>query len=190
MDKRFGSVSELVTALSDKPFKKRFDEESSKKSLGRALFKLRNSQGLTQEQVAEKINIPQSAISRIEHSANDKIRFDDLENYVSALGYKISVSIHPDRNAVQWVKYHAFEIRKHLHQLADLCNGDTEIEGEVAKFFREVTYNMLKIIDDSASKLTNVPLPPKSETLEVITAIPELQPPPQEQPKSETTPVG
>lgn len=101
MDRRWGSVSELVAALSDKPFKKRFDEESSKKSLGRALFNLRNSQGLTQEQVAEKMNITQSAISRIEHSANDKIRFDDFENYVSALGYKISVSIHPDRNAVQ-----------------------------------------------------------------------------------------
>lgn len=191
MGRRFSTVSEMVDTLSDsKSFKERFEKESAGKSLARALFRLRNAQGLTQGDLAKKMGVAQSAISRIEHSENDKIKLDILEAYVSALGYKISVNIHPERNAVDWVKHHGLEMRKHLLQLAELGQGDSGIEEGVSGFFSEVAYNMLSFIEDSASRLKRVPKPRKTQTLEVTATAGEPDTPRKRRAKGERVPVG
>jgi HTH-type transcriptional regulator / antitoxin HipB len=52
----------------------------------------REEAGLTQEQLAEKLKIKKSAISRIKNHVED-IKLSTLEKFAQALGKKIEISI-------------------------------------------------------------------------------------------------
>lgn len=170
MIKRFSSVSEMLHSTADGAFAARFDRETANRSVARALFGLRNAEGLTQEELASKMGITQSAVSRLEHSDNERIRFEEVAQYVGSLGYKISVDIHKERNAVEWVKYHVLETQKHLRFLAELCRGDASMANSVAGFFQEAAYNSLRGIQDATALLEHVlPPPEQTETLQVVT---------------------
>lgn len=174
MPERYGSVSEM---LADHPegqsLKRRYDRESSRRTLARALFNLRNGCGLTQQQVAEKMGMAQSAVSRIEHCANEKMRVEDIQRYVSALGYRVSVGIHPE-NITDSVKFHAFEMRRLLLQLTEMCKGDSTMESAAAGFLGEAIFNLVKFVDTAASQI-NATVPMAGEILEVFTATPEAE---------------
>jgi HTH-type transcriptional regulator / antitoxin HipB len=64
--------------------------------IGALLRQAREKAGLTQEQVAERLATKKSAISRIENSAGS-IRFSTLERYAQAIGWQLSLEIHPPR---------------------------------------------------------------------------------------------
>lgn len=64
--------------------------------VGALLRQAREKAGLTQEQVAERLATKKSAISRIENSAGG-IRFSTLERYARAIGWSLSLELHPTR---------------------------------------------------------------------------------------------
>lgn len=62
--------------------------------VGALLRQAREQAGLTQEQVAERLETMKSAISRIENSAGS-IRFSTLERYARAIGWHLSLELRP-----------------------------------------------------------------------------------------------
>jgi HTH-type transcriptional regulator / antitoxin HipB len=64
--------------------------------IGLLLRRAREEAGLTQEQVAERLQTKKSAISRIENRAGD-IRLSTLEKYAKALGRQLSLELQPTR---------------------------------------------------------------------------------------------
>ena len=60
--------------------------------IGVILKEARKKSGLTQEEMAKKINTTKSVISRIENQAKD-IRLSTLEKFARALGRKITILI-------------------------------------------------------------------------------------------------
>jgi len=60
--------------------------------LGVLLKQARQNAGLTQEQVARKINTTKSVVSRMENHATD-IRLSTLERFASSLGKKLHVAL-------------------------------------------------------------------------------------------------
>ena len=64
--------------------------------VGALLRQAREKAGLTQEQVAERLETKKSAISRIKNSAGS-IRFSTLERYARALGWQLSLELRPPR---------------------------------------------------------------------------------------------
>jgi HTH-type transcriptional regulator/antitoxin HipB len=60
--------------------------------IGILLKKAREEAGLTQDEIAQKLNTKKSAISRIENHSED-IRLSTLKNYVEALGKKLQLVI-------------------------------------------------------------------------------------------------
>jgi HTH-type transcriptional regulator / antitoxin HipB len=64
--------------------------------VGALLRQAREKAGLTQEEVAERLATKKSAISRIESSAGS-IRFSTLERYARAIGWQLSLELHPPR---------------------------------------------------------------------------------------------
>ncbi len=74
----------------DKRFAKNYDEGYDEFKIGVVLKSLRESQNLTQQQLAEKAGSKKSAISRIENHAKD-IKLSTLEHLAAALGRKIKV---------------------------------------------------------------------------------------------------
>jgi len=60
--------------------------------LGVLLKQARQNAGLTQEQVARKLNTTKSVVSRMENHATD-IRLSTLERFASSLGKKLHVAL-------------------------------------------------------------------------------------------------
>lgn len=76
----------------DKGFDEGFEEGYKAFKIGAVLKQVREESGLTQAEMAEKLNTQKSAISRIENHAED-IRLSTLEKFASALGRSLEVSI-------------------------------------------------------------------------------------------------
>jgi len=60
--------------------------------IGVLLKQAREEAGITQEELAEKLNTKKSAISRIENHSED-IRLSTLKNYLAALGRQLRLHI-------------------------------------------------------------------------------------------------
>ena len=76
----------------DKSFAENYDPGYEDFKLGIMLRQARESAGLTQEELARKLNTKKSAISRIENHAED-IRLSTLEKVAAALGKTLKLSI-------------------------------------------------------------------------------------------------
>ena len=68
--------------------------------IGALLRKARERAGITQEEVAERLETKKSAISRIENSTGS-IRLSTLERYARAIGWRLSLELRPPRKASQ-----------------------------------------------------------------------------------------
>ena len=62
--------------------------------IGVLLRQAREKAGLTQEDVARRLDTKKSAISRIENSAGS-IRLSTLERYARAIGWQLSLDLRP-----------------------------------------------------------------------------------------------
>src|SRR6266849_6748218 len=60
------------------------------------LYQIRQEQGLTQRQAAERAGLKQQAISRLEKAASN-IQLGTLQRYLGALGYSIEISVIDNR---------------------------------------------------------------------------------------------
>jgi HTH-type transcriptional regulator/antitoxin HipB len=78
--------------LRDRGFATGFDEGYEQFKIGVMLKQARESAGMTQEELALRLNTKKTAISRIENHAED-IRLSTLEKFASALGKRLEVKI-------------------------------------------------------------------------------------------------
>jgi len=73
-------------------FAQSYEEGYEQFKIGVLLKQARLDAGLTQEQVADKLNTGKSAISRIENHAED-IRLSTLINYARAIGKSLKLEV-------------------------------------------------------------------------------------------------
>ena len=76
----------------DPKFAKDYETGYQEFKIGVMLKMARESAGLTQEQLAQKLRTKKSAISRIENHAED-IKLSTLEKFAQALGKKLHVEV-------------------------------------------------------------------------------------------------
>ena len=76
----------------DKRFAKGFDSGYEQFKIGVLLKQAREEAGLTQEELAQKLNTKKSAISRIENHAED-IKLSTLEKFANALGKRLHLKV-------------------------------------------------------------------------------------------------
>ena len=76
----------------DKVFAKKFDDGYEQFKIGVVLRQAREEAGLTQEQLARRLNTRKTAISRMENHAED-IKLSTLERVAGALGKRLQISI-------------------------------------------------------------------------------------------------
>lgn len=77
---------------SDAEFAENYDTGYQEFKLGVILRQAREEAGLTQEELARRINTKKTAISRIENHAED-MKLSTLEKFAGALGKQLSISI-------------------------------------------------------------------------------------------------
>jgi len=76
----------LEEKLKDRKFRKGFEEEFAKLSIGEQLVRLRLQADLTQAQVAKRVGTTASAISRYENAEYDRYEIQTLRKIVEACG--------------------------------------------------------------------------------------------------------
>ena len=76
----------------DPKFAENFESGYQKFKIGAMLKLAREDSGLTQQQLAERLNTKKSAISRIENHAED-IRLSTLEKYAQAFGKTLRLEL-------------------------------------------------------------------------------------------------
>ena len=155
MGKRYASVTEMVESVTgDKSYAQELEGDLASQSLARTLFVLRCQKGVTQAALAARLNWSQSRVSKLEHCALDKMKVGDLAAYIDALGLQTWICFHKKQmSAVEWVRFHALEVKKHLELLASLAHKDEGIYEGVKNFFGEALVNLLRIVETSAKRL-------------------------------------
>jgi ribosome-binding protein aMBF1 (putative translation factor) len=76
----------------DPEFAINFDEGYKDFKIGVMLRQAREAAGLTQKEVAQKLQTHKSAISRIENHAND-VRLSTLRRYANAIGANLQIRL-------------------------------------------------------------------------------------------------
>ena len=89
------SVGELHNAWNQDPeYRRAYEELEAEFRLARALIEARTSAGLTQEQLAERMNTTQSAVARLESGrASPSTR--TLEKFAQSTGTRLQISFEP-----------------------------------------------------------------------------------------------
>jgi len=91
MRKTAKTKSWLDEKLKDPKFRKGFELEYEKLSIGEQLVRLRLQAELTQAQVAKKVGTTASAISRYENAEYDRYEIQTLRKIVEACGGQFKV---------------------------------------------------------------------------------------------------
>lgn len=84
----------MQRAQHDPDFAEGLDTGYAAFKIGVLLRQARERAGLTQEEVAVRLDTKKSAISRIENRAGD-IRLSTLERYATAIGWDLSLQLRP-----------------------------------------------------------------------------------------------
>lgn len=79
----------LEKRFQDPELRSNFEAESLRLESAVALLKAREDAGLTQRELAKRVDVPQSTIARIERGNNTSV--DTLSKIASALGKKLKV---------------------------------------------------------------------------------------------------
>ena len=85
-------VDKLIKQKSakNKEFARTYSRENERLQVAVALMQLRESEGLTQRQLAERVGKPQSTIARIE-SGNMNVSYGVLSDIAESLGKKLEI---------------------------------------------------------------------------------------------------
>ena len=116
--------------------------------LATALEDFRVRKGLRQKDIAARMGVSNSTVSRIEDSHDADLRLGDLTNYAAALGLNLSFFFEePNLPAAEQIKHCVFkisELLEHLTKLAKVCNDDQVIVDGIMRFRGEVLFNFLE----------------------------------------------
>jgi transcriptional regulator with XRE-family HTH domain len=117
------------------------------------LARLRQKAGLTQEHMAERLGVNQSAISKLESGKDEDLTMRQVREYARATGERINITFGKPPTNVEAVKLHAMGIRDRLEALAKIANQEEEMEKEIQGFFGEAFFNILSILSNCNDQL-------------------------------------
>lgn len=87
--------------LADPETQALYDEEAAKKELWLQLAEARQSAGLTQAEMAERLGVSPAHIARIEKTGYESYTLTTLRRYVAALGEEYELEVHIRRREPQ-----------------------------------------------------------------------------------------
>lgn len=158
--KRFASVRDLVkaTAASDDQIRA-FERRIRGATIVHALIRSRAAAGMTQSEVAERMERSQSAVSKLEHATDAELTLEDIAAYLHATGGRLSLAIGKQANRVERIKELAVCLEAELKALADLSSksDDRTLRQGIDGLFGEAWFNFFKILCDATCRLPMAP---------------------------------
>jgi predicted XRE-type DNA-binding protein len=153
------SVSEMVQALSDdQTFADEFAKRVSDRQLIKVLTVLRTQAGLSQKELAAKLNCTQSKVSKLESGCDADLGFGDVIDYTQAVEHEMRIFLVPKgQRIVDDVKMHAFIIKRLLDRLVQMVGHDGVMIKAAADFLGETAFNLTRYVQSSAAGLPALP---------------------------------
>jgi predicted XRE-type DNA-binding protein len=152
--KRYSKVSDMVQATASPDFAEAFEKHLAERQLVQKLQLMRAHSGLSQADVAERLQCTQSRISKLESGKDIDLSVGDLLGYVKATGYEVQlVFIKDDTKLVDEVKHHFFETKKLMEQLVKLADVDDAVAKGIAGFFGEACCNFVSMLIEKVKAL-------------------------------------
>ena len=156
--RRYASVEEMLKGMAvDEEVVEQFEANQKESRLVEMLVDLRRAAGLTQEAVAEKLGVTQSAVSKLESGKDEDLTVKIVGEYARATDQRVAIFFGKRMNHVEAVKCHAMDIRRHLSALASLAREDEDIEASIQEFFGEAFFNILGILAKCQDEMPNGP---------------------------------
>ncbi len=157
MAKYIKKISDLSEPLG---FNKKEQEKIAKAidnhSLSRYLTMMRVKKGVTQAEMAKKMGVSQSNISKLEHSPNDRITVTELADYVYALDCELKLTVGRPKPLTTQIKHTYGHLVSLCKSLAETERNDSKILKGLADFEKAAAYNMAKLafmfLENSDSK--------------------------------------
>ena len=155
----YASVSELVRDMApDADFQVAFENCRKDRRIIKDLMAIRAVKGLSQRDIAARLNCTQGRVSKLENSKDDDLRLGDLRAYAEAIGCDFVACAAPrDMTPVDRVKGHELAIKQHTDDLAKLAESDEKIAHGVAQFFFELVLDFGRLVGDSVKALPTQP---------------------------------
>lgn len=147
-EKKELSAAKLLSDLvKDPTVESRIKENIEKTRMIDFLVAARCKRGLSQSEVAKRMNVSVSKVSRFEASCDADLKMGELASYVRAVGLKMSTLFTDDALPIaDRIKHCIFRVEdmlSHLTRLAKSCNDDKEIVNGIHRFRSEVLFNFL-----------------------------------------------
>lgn len=176
--KRFGSVTDMASDLfGDEKLANDLRQRIEENGLAKVLFRVRCKRRLTQAQVAAAMDKTQGAVSKFEHSTNDKISVQQLVDYTRAVGLRLVIQFERPMNKVQRVKYLFAQICEQLEELRELAGDDEDIRKGVSTLHDEWLGNTLIMFLEAKAELGELPERDRDSGVETaLTVIPPDDP--------------
>lgn len=154
--RRYNSVDELIRseqipAEIAKGVKKLSDDTRVTRTL--AAFRVRA--GLTQSELAKKLDCSQSAISKLEAGQDKDLTLGEIKQYSDVLGERLGLGFGPPMNHVEAIKAHALSMKARMLALTTIANADSEFEKDIQAFFGEAFFNILSILATCQNEMPN-----------------------------------
>lgn len=161
MDKKSAKISDLLNEMGiDKEIVKGVEKNIKNHSISQGLTTLRAKADLTQSEMAKKMGVSQSFISKLEVASNDQIKLGDFDKFVSTLGYELTITVSKPQNIAEKIKNTYNQLSALLTELQQYAVNDAAILKSIANFELEATHNMLHLasalLESSASKLNKI----------------------------------
>lgn len=170
MEKEYNSVDQMLKDLFPEEGDKMMaavDENVEEFSMSDRLAKLRIRNGITQAELAEKLDLTQSCISKIENTANEDLRLNAFMTYMEGCGFEVDLCLVPkDLPGASRVKMHAFAMGRELEELANLGERDEEIADTIRGFNNDVLFNLGQIVKASMGRFA--PQCPEFHTMRIL----------------------
>ncbi|MDA0922039.1 MAG: transcriptional regulator [Planctomycetota bacterium] len=158
-DKPITNVLDLVSGIVDQDFVDELDSVLRQGAILRSLIAKRVAEGVSQAEIAEKLNCSQSRVSKLERGRDGDLKLEELAAYGNAIGREFEIiGHHKGSTPVDRVKSYVFAIHRELQFLAELAKDDQKISKGVSNFFGEAFFNVVNLMNDAAKSLPDRPL--------------------------------
>lgn len=146
--RRYSSVADLLKGEgASRELQESVSDLSKATQLTRQLACMRTKAGLTQAQMAERLNCTQSCISKIEAGQDDELTIRVLREYAQATDLRIGLNMGKPLTHVEAVKAHALALRERLNALAAIARTNGEMQTNIQAFFGEAFFNLLDVFE-------------------------------------------
>lgn len=155
--KRYKTVDSLLADLfpGDKEIIDSVNQAYYRDAMANHLFILRTKAGVSQKEMAKRLNVSQSVISKMENKG-DYLKFNDVIRYIGALGYAVDFAVLKRGQHIDYLSSYFTRIKSIMDELQKLAGDDPDISQGVREAFLALSKSMLMdVLPKLEKKMSN-----------------------------------